>query len=126
MKKGFTLIELLAVIIILAIIALIATPLTLNVIDGAKANAAKSEANLVLKSINSYCAIEAMEIQGGQVAEADKLCKDGALTDLSKMVNTQATVNATLKGGVVETLTVTSNDHTYTLSGAVMVESTAE
>lgn len=36
MKKGFTLIELLAVIIILAVIALIATPVVLNVIETAK------------------------------------------------------------------------------------------
>ena len=36
MKKGFTLIELLAVIIILAVIALIATPIVLNVVDRSK------------------------------------------------------------------------------------------
>ncbi len=41
MKKGFTLIELLAVIIILAVIALIATPVVLNVVDAAKKSAAK-------------------------------------------------------------------------------------
>lgn len=35
-NKGFTLIELLAVIVILAVIALIATPIVLNVIDSAK------------------------------------------------------------------------------------------
>ena len=35
-KKGFTLVELLAVIVILAIIALITTPLILNVIENAK------------------------------------------------------------------------------------------
>ena len=34
--KGFTLIELLAVIIVLAIIALIATPIIFNVIENAK------------------------------------------------------------------------------------------
>ena len=39
MKRGFTLIELLAVIVILAIVALIATPLILNVIDNAKKGA---------------------------------------------------------------------------------------
>jgi len=44
MKKGFTLIELLAVIVILAIIALIATPMILGVIDDAKQGAAKSSA----------------------------------------------------------------------------------
>lgn len=43
-KKGFTLVELLAVIVILAIIALIATPIILNVIDDAKEGAAKSSA----------------------------------------------------------------------------------
>lgn len=41
-KKGFTLIELLAVIIILAVIALIATPVVLNVVDKAKKSAAES------------------------------------------------------------------------------------
>ena len=43
MKKGFTLIELLAVIIILAIIALIATPIVLNVINDARKSAGLSE-----------------------------------------------------------------------------------
>ena len=41
-KKGFTLIELLAVIVILAIIALIATPIILNVIDTARKGAKES------------------------------------------------------------------------------------
>ncbi len=43
-NKGFTLIELLAVIVILAIIALIATPIILNVIDTAKKGSAESSA----------------------------------------------------------------------------------
>ena len=43
-NKGFTLIELLAVIVILAIIALIATPMILGVIDTAKQGSAKSAA----------------------------------------------------------------------------------
>lgn len=54
MKKGFTLIELLAVIVILAIIALIATPLILNVIDDAKKGAFKNTA---------YGIIEAAELE---------------------------------------------------------------
>ncbi len=41
-KKGFTLIELLAVIVILAVIALIATPLILNIIAKARRAAAEN------------------------------------------------------------------------------------
>lgn len=43
-QKGFTLVELLAVIVILAIIALIATPIILNVIDEARSGASKNSA----------------------------------------------------------------------------------
>ena len=43
-KKGFTLIELLAVIVILAIIMLIATPRVLDIIEDARVGAAKSSA----------------------------------------------------------------------------------
>ena len=49
-KKGFTLIELLAVIVILAVIALIATPLIMNVIDEAKKGAANNSANGVIEA----------------------------------------------------------------------------
>jgi len=44
-KKGFTLIELLAVIIILAVIALIATPVILNVVENARRSAFQQSAN---------------------------------------------------------------------------------
>jgi type IV pilus assembly protein PilA len=44
MKKGFTLIELLAVIVILAVIALIATPIILGIIDDTKKSAFKDSA----------------------------------------------------------------------------------
>ncbi len=43
-SKGFTLVELLAIIVILAIIALITTPVILNVIENSKLNAAKDKA----------------------------------------------------------------------------------
>ena len=45
MKKGFTLIELLAVIVILAIIALIATPIILGVIEDARKGSIEASAN---------------------------------------------------------------------------------
>ena len=46
-KKGFTLIELLAVIVILAIIALIATPIVMNLIT-------KSQTGADLRSVEAY------------------------------------------------------------------------
>lgn len=49
-KKGFTLIELLAVIVILAVIALIATPLIMNVINDAKKGAARDAGYSVIKA----------------------------------------------------------------------------
>ena len=58
-KKGFTLIELLAVIVILAIIALIATPLVLNTIDKAKKGAAKASALEYMNAVERYM-VEAM------------------------------------------------------------------
>ncbi len=51
MKKGFTLIELLAVIVILAIIALIATPIVLNIISDTKESASLRSAEFYLDAV---------------------------------------------------------------------------
>ena len=51
MKKGFTLIELLAVIVILAVIALIATPIILNIIEDSKKQSIISSANLYIDGL---------------------------------------------------------------------------
>lgn len=53
-KKGFTLIELLAVIVILAIIALISTPIVLGLINDAKKSAAKSSAYGYVDAVEKY------------------------------------------------------------------------
>ena len=50
-KKGFTLIELLAVIVILAIIALIATPIVLNIIDDTKKESELRSADFYLDAL---------------------------------------------------------------------------
>ena len=52
MKKGFTLIELLAVVTILGILALIATPMILNVIEDTKKSAAQASANEYINGLN--------------------------------------------------------------------------
>jgi type IV pilus assembly protein PilA len=54
MKKGFTLIELLAVIVILAVIALIATPIILGIIEDTKKQAFEIEAKNVEQAAEYY------------------------------------------------------------------------
>ena len=53
-KKGFTLIELLAVIVILAIIALIATPMIMGVIENVRKQAALRSVNGLLEAAEYY------------------------------------------------------------------------
>ena len=50
-KLGFTLIELLAVIVILAIIALIATPIVLNIIKDSRESAGLRSAEMYLDAV---------------------------------------------------------------------------
>ena len=67
-KKGFTLIELLAVIVILAIIALIATPLIMDSINTAKKNSVEITASNYVKAIEnkvSLSNINEIEINDG-------------------------------------------------------------
>ena len=62
-KKGFTLIELLAVIVVLAIIALIATPTILGVIEKAKKGSFKNSVYGIIDSANIYLT-ENIELNG--------------------------------------------------------------
>ena len=77
-NKGFTLVELLAVIVILALIALIATPIILNVINDAKKQAAKDSAYGYMDAVEKY--IVSSELEG-------KSIKDGTyrVEDLNNM-----------------------------------------
>ena len=61
MKKGFTLIELLGVVILLAVISLIATPIILNVIKEAQESANMSSAYLIESSGHNYYATSLLD-----------------------------------------------------------------
>ena len=57
-KKGFTLIELLAVIIILAVLALIVTPVISNVIKKSKENTAVVSAENYFRAVETYVVLQ--------------------------------------------------------------------
>ena len=115
-KKGFTLIELLAVIIILAIVALIATPIVLDVIEDARISAGRSEANMILGGINNYCANEEMKAQLNP--NYTRICtSDMDEDDVPTMVNLgNATIDKIVyNGDKLTELEITSNNHKFTL-----------
>ncbi len=114
--KGFTLIELLAVIIILAVVALIATPIVLDVIEDARISTGRSEANIIYNGINNYCINEEMAAQLDQ--NYTRICtSDMDKDDVPTMVNLgNATVDELVyNGSKLTTLVITSNNHKFTL-----------
>ena len=60
-RKGFTLIELLAVIVILAIILLIATPTVLNLIEDARRGAARNSAMGYIDALEKHIMAEQLK-----------------------------------------------------------------
>jgi len=66
-KRGFTLIELLAVIVVLAIIALIATPIVMNVIKNAQKGATERSAERYVDAVE--LAIATNNLENGQIAD---------------------------------------------------------
>ncbi len=87
-KKGFTLIELLAVIVILAIIALIATPMIMGVIEKARKKAAIQSVNGLLEAGEQY-QVESM-MDGVRKTEidltSDTLNIKGSKPDSGKLI----------------------------------------
>lgn len=83
-KKGFTLIELLAVIVVLAIIALIATPIVMNTIEKSKKGTVIESANNLIKSAEYY--ILQTKNRYGKVSVLDeKLNYSGNKPDLGEV-----------------------------------------
>ncbi len=118
-KKGFTLIELLAVIVVLAIIALIATPIVMNTIKNAKKGAAERSADNYLKAVEQAVAesrIDETKIANGtyNIQPDGNLCpasgcgendKDKITIDMSGTKPTSGTVTIS-NGGVSQEETI--------------------
>ena len=113
-KKGFTLVELLAVIVILAIIALIATPIILGVIDNAKEGAAKSSALGYVDALEKDIALKMVSNTSYNVPTE--------VSDVAVSVkgSQPSTVSLTLSNGLVTSGTIVVDGYTVTFSnGAV-------
>jgi len=94
-KNGFTLIELLAVIVILAVIALIVTPMVMNTINSAREGAAKSSGYEFIHDIETKLAVVAISGNGytGTVsAKYDTTTVAAATLNVAKGVVTAPTV----------------------------------
>ncbi len=122
LKRGFTLIELLAVIIILAIVALIATPIILDVVEDARKSAGLSEANMIYSGINNYCATEDVKYQLDN--NYTKICTSSMTKEnVPTMVNLgNAKVIEIEYSDKLTWLKVKSNGHIYSLQDNAMVE----
>ena len=98
-NKGFTLVELLTVIVILALIALIATPIILNVINDAKKQAAKDSAYGYMDAVEKYIVSSELE---------DESIQDGTyrVEDLNKKISVKGSTpdngNIEIKEGAVK------------------------
>ncbi len=119
-----------AVIIILAIVALIATPIILDVVDDARISAGKSESNMILNGINNYCATSEMKKQMGTLTSDDIDCSNKTSfteEEIKKMVNLgNAEILEIIYKAELLWLKVKSNDHIYSLQDNQMIEGDLE
>ena len=150
-KNGFTLIELLAVIVILAIIALIATPIILNMINDAKKSAAKDSAYGYIEAIeynnsmanleldNGYTKIEGkdlnvttldVKVKGSKPTSGTITIEKGLVTKAElcinnynvKYENQEATVTGSCGSSEKEDEVVYADDAIYTKAKALVYE----
>ena len=116
-SKGFTLIELLAVIVILAIIALIATPIVLGIIEDANRGASERSAEYIVKNVElAYSSAYMKSYEGGTTAGsipklsevAEEFEMDGVTMDANgKFTTVDESIVCTMDQSAIGLLAVT-------------------
>ena len=111
-NKGFTLIELLAVIVILAIIALIATPIILGIINDARTNAKKRSAELVYTGVEyAYTSVLFKQTSNGTVKD------DASLAEINAELNVDNVESHSVSGTDADdsknTMQILTKDNVY-------------
>lgn len=109
--KGFTLIELLAVIVILAIIALIATPMVLDTINDARKGAIQSSAYSVISAVENKVAADMIDNPTAAAPTAIT-----AMTGIALKGDKPTSISLTISGGVVTDGTIEFSAGTATIT----------
>lgn len=111
-NKGFTLIELLAVIVILAIIALIATPIILGIIEDARTSAKERSAELVYTGVQyAYTTSLYKGTEGSVVGEVTlSSIKDNLQIDNATATLSDSKLSIVTSDGVTCTVTAVGDD----------------
>lgn len=102
--KGFTLIELLAVIVVLAVIALIATPIVLNLVNEARVGAARESVTSYMKAVENTVLKEM--VNGKDVTFCTSYNIDGTTLTGTGECKTTLTVDVSGKGPTAGTVTM--------------------
>ncbi|MGG1514941.1 type II secretion system protein [Paenibacillus oryzisoli] len=128
-EKGFTLIELLAVIVILAVIAAIAVPYILGVIDKSKKDADVAAFNQIYNAAQLYIAAGSSTVNvpstgTGSVSVAtlisEKFLDTGIVYPSTKATITAGTLNYT-DGKLSGNVTITAGTKTFSLPSTAVV-----
>ncbi len=129
MNKGFTLIELLAVIVILAIIALIATPIILNIIEDSQKSAATNSAGLYVDGLTKKVMSENMSGEFNPssctITNGNITC-DGETIDYTVDGDKPTSGTITFTNGVVSGYTIVISGYTVTKSGSTVTTTKGE
>ncbi len=122
-NKGFTLIELLAVIVILAIIALIATPIILNIINDSRIGARERTAELIVSEVTTAYSTAYMK-----TGVAPTVAEVQAKFSMDKATWAEGSTTITSTDGVTCTVSVTDNKMKVACTGDDITtkESTAD
>lgn len=125
-NKGFTLIELLAVIVILAIIALIATPMILGVVETARKGAAESSVLGFVDAVEKQIMINEVDADKTAIADDTYSVTEGTAAMTSTTAENATAIAIDVKGevpgatsmviskGEVQTTTFTLGKYTVT------------
>jgi prepilin-type N-terminal cleavage/methylation domain-containing protein len=109
-RQGFTLIELLAVIVILAVIAIMVTPMIVSTINSAKENAVKASARNYINGIEEYIAAE--NAKGNYITDNTYEVSYFSKVEATGQKPTSGTI--TIKNGQADSYTLVIGDYEIT------------